>query len=197
MSFEFMRKVCSKFTSEDEILGEFVYRLNVKCASRTRQFEPLFIGHVNDVNAKLAFLASSDIINELTSKHGLKTTTLKEEFEPFKLPVGFAINLGSFMFDHIEDVMQWLVTAGIVQHSYEFHRWVLLKEVPELESGPVVLTLELLSHGFLLWLVSLGVAVLVYFYELLKFKMKRPLRNLVGKWLFLTLLKQRLPFYRT
>ncbi|KAG5668378.1 hypothetical protein PVAND_016318 [Polypedilum vanderplanki] len=93
--------------------------------------------------------------------------TLKQEVKT--LQVGFVFFRNNYFMYLVENVLQRLIDAGILQHSYTYHEEILYKFIFPDEPGPKILSLYDLSHGFIVWLVTCGVAVIVFFGEILVF----------------------------
>jgi hypothetical protein len=67
----------------------------------------------------------------------------------------------------------------------DYHFNSLFKEFePDLDNEPRVLTLDDLSFGFVLWAVSCGVAIVGFFFEFLKFSIRKIVSVSFGLWIF-------------
>ncbi|KAG5668377.1 hypothetical protein PVAND_016317 [Polypedilum vanderplanki] len=93
--------------------------------------------------------------------------TLKQEVNT--LMAGFAFYPNNYFMYLIDRVILRLTDAGILQHFFGYHEEILNKFVYPEEPGPKILSLYDLSHGFIVWLVTCGVAVIVFFGEILVF----------------------------
>lgn len=94
-----------------------------------------------------------------------------------------------FLNDLIVEVMPFLSAAGILQHSVDYHTWILYKKVYfEPPQEPQVLAIDDLSFGFVLWLGSCGISFAAFIFELIHPTLFRLMRKLIGLVIFLMLL---------
>jgi hypothetical protein len=121
-----------------------------------------------------------------------------------KWSLGFLFLKNDIYHELVDHILQRILTAGIIQHSIEYHGYFLFPEEKEIDSkDPKVLALSDLSFGFNIWLIACGVSISVLFCELvypklksLFYLMKTNFKNLVGKMLVLIHLRQILKIYR-
>jgi hypothetical protein len=101
-----------------------------------------------------------------------------------KLQMGMAVPVNNIMFQLAEDVLQHTIPTGIPQYMQKFHQDLLLKIDPIIEDeGPKVLTMKDLSFGFNIILVTLGVSCVVFVLEVIKFQLKIKIRRLVREFI--------------
>lgn len=85
---------------------------------------------------------------------------------------GFFMIRNHFMSHMFFELVDRTITAGIPQHLYEYHKWVMLKRqiqgsARRLIDGPQVLTVPDLSFGFVLWLIACGISAIAFMFEMI------------------------------
>lgn len=111
----------------------------------------------------------------------------------FTSQTSFRMQNSHYLYDIIEDTLQHIIPFGIPKHFSEYHKWFLYGRYDELiDSGPKVLTLEVLSFGFVLWLCACAISFVEFCFELVDIKMRRHFRTLIGFVLFFKLFYLRL-----
>ncbi|KAL7012208.1 hypothetical protein ACKWTF_014690 [Chironomus riparius] len=81
---------------------------------------------------------------------------------------GISMLKNHFLFAATEEVMQKFIPMGLIQHSYDLHNWICLRPIIEPEdTEPIVLTMDELEFGFILWLTVCAVSILGFFCEIL------------------------------
>lgn len=64
--------------------------------------------------------------------------------------------------------MQRFIPMGIIEHRYELHRWMMLRDkVSKPESKLRVLNMYDLAFGFYIWLAACNVSVVGFILELM------------------------------
>jgi hypothetical protein len=103
--------------------------------------------------------------------------------------MGFSTTRNNFLYHLYQEVTQYLSAAGIPQWIIKSHvEWWSHPSGISL-NGPEVLTTEDLSFGFFIWLMSTGVSIVAFGFELLrnyiKLCMKSVFSDMLGLVLFL------------
>lgn len=108
--------------------------------------------------------------------------------------VGIGLPLKHFLYSAVDETLQKIIPTGIVSHLLDYHKWVLYRDGIDFSdvSEPKVLTLNDLSFGFVMWLIACGLSACGYLFEIFVFKMRKRLRVVIGIFLFLNVLQQRL-----
>ncbi|KAG5670801.1 hypothetical protein PVAND_001039 [Polypedilum vanderplanki] len=108
------------------------------------------------------------IVNSICEKKPIK---IHETY--MTIPVGLATESLHFMFENIEDTIQWLIPSGIIKQSEDFYYWVLYgKNHFEIDDGPKILTMSDLSYGFNIWLITCLATIFEFFIEILVHRIK-------------------------
>jgi hypothetical protein len=130
-------------------------------------------------SAKTAYLVDLTMIERIKRECKFEPEILEEVM--YENVVGVRTKLHHYLFSSIADVTQRLVEAGIVQNWYDFLNFVEYRaQVDPEDKSPKVLTLKMLSFGFVIWLSACSVAVAVLFAEIIwcwifgKAEVKRP-----------------------
>lgn len=127
-----------------------------------------------------------DTIANLINKCKCQPKILKQSLLTYQNGISMLQN--HFLFAATEEVVQRLIPMGIIQHSYEFHNWICLRPIVEPdENDPIVLTMDELEFGFIMWLAVCGLAVVGFIVEIIAFR----LQNLVGIGLMARLVAKR------
>jgi hypothetical protein len=106
---------------------------------------------------------------------------------------GFFFYQNNFMFHLVDNVVEALISAGIIQKLKEYHFWFTEgKEKPDEDEGPQVLRVCDLSFGFVIWLIACGISTFAFVIEWLIPRVTHWTRTTVGLVLFLNLLRSRL-----
>ncbi|KAG5668375.1 hypothetical protein PVAND_016316 [Polypedilum vanderplanki] len=119
-------------------------------------------------SSKIAMLASSTLLQIIEFSQLTKWHKLDEILISSLVGLGFKSN--NFFFYTIQKSMQRLIDAGIPQHWLKFHYENFCKFVKEFEDETKILSLSDLSHGFVIWLISCGLAFTVFICEILVWK---------------------------
>ncbi|KAG5669372.1 hypothetical protein PVAND_017259 [Polypedilum vanderplanki] len=97
-----------------------------------------------------------------------KTAIVTEEY--FDLKVRGTCNL----YDVVEETMQWMLQAGIVQYWYAYFHWYNYQRFHIETSQPnKILSMSDLSYGFNIWLIVCGIAIVEFLFELIIGKITR------------------------
>jgi hypothetical protein len=143
---------------------------------------------------KLAFLVmhlSHAYLNS-TARHSLPI--MKDE-RLSKMMV-FDTGRNNMILKQLNRVISRFIPAGIVKHELDYGQWYMLRPFDEELVDPrKILALSDLEFGFVLWLASCSVALLVFFGELLWSRIVKVMENLLKLLEFLRFLKVRMTEY--
>ncbi|KAG5669477.1 hypothetical protein PVAND_017364 [Polypedilum vanderplanki] len=137
-------------------------KMNLKPVSEM-DFAYIYEENVNNDFAKVAFYYN-DIITKVS--YIIKWPVLKEKDITFFFGLSFPLN--HFFYPLTDKVLPWLHSAGIIEHSINFHSDYLQEKADPKIFEPEVLTLSALSYGFYIWLGTLTFSILVFFIEFIK-----------------------------
>ena len=99
----------------------------------------------------------------------------------------------SFIHEALTEILNKIIPAGIPQYLYEFHTEMVFKKYePIVDKRPKVLTIHDLTFGFVLWLAACGISITGFLLEILRLKLRKILRKLIGLWGVLRIFKWRL-----
>ncbi|KAG5671917.1 hypothetical protein PVAND_002086 [Polypedilum vanderplanki] len=147
-------------------------------------FELLRSEQMYNSSAKLAFLTLKITVDETSIHESLfyqnnkDLAVLKEEFGT--IPMIFSVHSNDFFLNHIDSMMKKLLPSGIPQHSYAFKQFMLTdRKKLKFKKVPQVLTVNSLSFGFVIWLIAIGCAVIVFFCEKILHKFTKKKMKLV------------------
>jgi hypothetical protein len=76
-------------------------------------------------------------------------------------PVTFGVTKGSFMIKFANQIIPWFLQAGIIQHLQTYDKVETIYDIEESQ----ILTLEDLDFGFVIWLVTCGLAIIAFVFE--------------------------------
>jgi hypothetical protein len=122
---------------------------------------------LRDSSAKTAYLFTLESIQALKTECGFEPQILEEVM--CEKDVGVVMPPNHYLFSFITDAAQRFVEAGILQWWDDFSKFVIYKlhpTDPEVNE-PHVLTLEILSFGFIIWLSACGLAFVVFLCEII------------------------------
>jgi hypothetical protein len=159
-------------------------------------FDDFILNLHHNHEKRSAFVITNYHLRQLEHLHRISPHVLKDPVISFS--TGFLMMKNHFTSNLISTVTGRFIDMGILQHSLAFANWMLWRPNYEKEPppGPHVLKISDLSFGLYIWLAACGVCLVGYLLEILKFKMRRPIRKLVGLMHFLLLLRERLQHYR-
>jgi hypothetical protein len=124
-------------------------------------------------------------LQEISKNRGI---ILNQRF--FVTSVGLATSNNHFIFPLADDVMQNLISAGIPQHLEKFHIDSILHPYQDDDDAkePIVLSIDDLNFGFIIWLVTSGVSVAAFIFEILTVNSFNLCKFYFGLILFIKLL---------
>jgi hypothetical protein len=122
---------------------------------------------IRDSSAKVAYLFTLNEIENFKAECHFEPPILEEVM--YESALGVFMPLNHYLFSFIENAAQRFVEAGIIQWWYEFSKFVEYHGSfvdPEVKE-PHVLTLRVLSFGFIIWLIACGFAFVVFLCEVI------------------------------
>lgn len=126
---------------------------------------------IEENKPKTAILSNDEMIKVLFSICEKKPIRVEDTM--ISIPKVLMLESLHYMFDVIEETMQWLIPSGIIQHSEDFYYWLVHREkYIDPDDGPKVLTLNDLSYGFIIWLIAISAVIVEFFMEILTHKIK-------------------------
>jgi hypothetical protein len=115
---------------------------------------------------------TDEIFSQTYTELGVSGIRLKEDFLTTFHSISTIRN--HFLFDLVEKTLQNLLSSGIYQQNYNYAIWDRFRQVKEVEdSEPKVLSVEDLKFGFVVWICTCGVSILVFVLELIMKKFVR------------------------
>lgn len=97
------------------------------------------------------------------------------------------------MFQHLNKLLERILPAGIPKYLLDYHMWMLFKKYEGfIDNSPKVLTINDLCFGFVLWLGACGLSIVAFMLEIVRFKLRKIFRILIGLTMFLRILIVRL-----
>lgn len=126
----------------------------------------------------MAFFLQDDHLRNFNFEFKIHAKPLKERLYAVASAITFYRN--NFMLRLTDEVMQGLITGGIPQN---FYKRTLSPIIPEKQNQPTVLKIEDLKFGFIIWLISCGISILFFSFELLwifYLKLLIEIKNLIG-----------------
>lgn len=115
--------------------------------------------------------------------YGFTELKLKERL--INNPLGFSTIRNNFLYHLYEDVTQYLSAAGIPQWMIKVHLewWSHPNAVNP--KGPQVLSINDLSFGFFIWLMTMGLSTAAFGFEFLIYSFGKIFVKFLGLILFL------------
>jgi len=114
-----------------------------------------------------ALLMDTYLMPLIIAKSGFKDSKVLEETF-LSTAEGYCLILGHPLNEAINEIISVLIETGIINHwiSETYHQ-LKAKHFLDLETGPQVLTLNHLFIGFVIWLIALAFAVVVFVIEII------------------------------
>lgn len=104
---------------------------------------------------------------------------------------GIRVYKNNFIYNHIEDVMHWIIPAGIPQKHIKFVFETALWRVDPLPPAPQVFGMKDLEFGFVTWLKACGISIAIFGLELIFGGCKTIFVHIFGVDGFLKILKEK------
>jgi len=170
----------------------FYYRPNIKIVTECQEYAEEYCNNYDKVSQRKAFFMED--IQYSTFNTICRGSALKlKRFRKDTTITALLTYKNSFIYEFLDNLLQKTIPFGIPQHLMSFHYFMLFKYYEVLNvKDPKVLTIDDLSFGFVLWLIACGISVIGFFMELLSFKLRKVLRNFIGLWMLLSILRWRL-----
>lgn len=140
------------------------FRLQIKGFSTIRSLQNTYCTFINNSSKKIAFF----VPHTAASEYDFECKAFGHRLDQilYSTHIGFAVHKNNFIFKLLQNVTQQLIPAGIPQYLAKFFEWSIFKSHTEIiVKSPSVLTLSDLKFGFILWMYSCGVTILVFAYE--------------------------------
>lgn len=170
----------------------FHYRPNIKIVTECQEYAEEYCNNYDKVMQKKAFFMEDiqySTFNTICRGSALKLKGFREDTTITAL----LTNKNSFIYEFLDDFLQKTIPFGIPQYLMSFHYFMLFKHYEVLNvKEPKVLTIDDLSFGFVLWLGACGISLITFLIELFMLKLRRIIRNLIGLWNILAILRWRL-----
>lgn len=129
-------------------------------------------------NSNISFTLSNIDFKTWTSYFMYKPDLLEEPITTESY--GIRMYKNNYMYRHVEDVMQYLIAAGIPQFHDRFFVETGLWRVEPTPDIAYVFRTEDLSFGFVIWLVTCAIATIVFILEVCWTWTKKFVRAMVG-----------------
>ncbi|KAG5674050.1 hypothetical protein PVAND_004039 [Polypedilum vanderplanki] len=137
---------------------------------------------------KFAFFISESYNKKLHKRFGKSLPKMKNE--KLELYASLTLPRNHMMINHMFEILERYITAGIVIHNYESELWFdSILNIEEPIDTRRILALSDLEYGFVLYLIVSLFAILVFIYEINSFKLSKYLRNYFILIPFLRVLK--------
>ncbi|KAL7011989.1 hypothetical protein ACKWTF_014553 [Chironomus riparius] len=127
--------------------------------------------------------------NSICKGAAVKVKNFKGDGE---VPVLYTLS-NSFLYKTLNEILEQMIPAGIPQYLVKYHEENLFGTfVPLVASGPSVLTIEDLTHGFVLWFGACGVSFVSFLLELMCLRASVWLRKLIKLWTLMKFIKSKI-----
>ncbi|KAG5668744.1 hypothetical protein PVAND_016671 [Polypedilum vanderplanki] len=114
---------------------------------------------------KKAIILSNTGIETFYKVCKMQPVLLKENL--LTLPVAMVTFPNHFLFDVINEHTIWLVQAGIPQYWFQYQNWYSFFRHHKIESDELEsINLDSLSFGFIIWLATCGISLIVFAIEI-------------------------------
>ncbi|KAG5667183.1 hypothetical protein PVAND_015178 [Polypedilum vanderplanki] len=90
----------------------------------------------------------------------------------FTIPQGFGMPHNHYLYFVTEDLIKPMFESGILNHMYSYWIWSQSSKTFQDIDWPKVLSLSDLSYGFNIWLITCGFAIIVFFMEIITWKIE-------------------------
>ena len=154
----------------EKFLNLILFRPNILVMAVSEQDKAL-MHNITDSTLKIAYCSYYKILRIYQNHFPSSGGFLKEDLYSFI--TGFMLFHFHFLYELTDETVQALITGGVIQHSFEMEEFSMNHEVYAasmninfLKQKPKVLTVDDLSYGFTLWLLSLMTTLIVFLLEL-------------------------------
>ena len=166
-----------------------ISRIHLKVYNNNVESHQTYCKNYDKTEAKLAFFLENVqfvTLNSICKGAAVKLKNFKGDGE---VPVLYTLS-NSFLYKTLNQILEKMIPAGIPQYLVKFHESNLFGTfVASVASGPSVLTIEDLAHGFVLWLGACGVSFIAFFLELMWFRLIIWFGKFIRLWKLLKFLK--------
>ena len=131
---------------------------------------------MTDQKTQMVSQKSTFEVQELINEFKVQPFKMEENLITLNFGFGFASN--NFMYSLCEDVMRKLIPMGIIKHLLQLYEELDFRK--SLTKVPKVMTIESLSFGIILWLLTCAVSIVCFIVELLYISLKKVVRFVIG-----------------
>jgi hypothetical protein len=143
---------------------------------------------------RFAYLISSWDHKVINAIKGKSLPTLGNE--KLVLKNVLAANKNSIIVKYLDSVYSSFIESGIFAYLVDFDWWVIARPVPfDKRDNRRILSMSDLEFGFVLWIAAASLSLFVFICELLSLFVMRKLRNLIGLFEYLRIVKARMSVY--
>jgi hypothetical protein len=143
---------------------------NVDISRPMDEIKEIYCNNHDNGSARMVFLFNydDDFVPVKMTCGPLGSILDNEENDSASYLVGINVDRNNIVFEVYREVMTRIISTGIPQHlRNDFHTLEQLSYPVPADSEPEVLSLTSLEFGFVIWLISLTVAVVPFICELL------------------------------
>ncbi|KAG5679482.1 hypothetical protein PVAND_009047 [Polypedilum vanderplanki] len=147
-----------------------------------------------DTKSKYAFFVNTHIHAILNSTFKNSLPVMKNERITKQSTISMIER--TFITQLIDDTINKLMPSGILQHENDYSMWYMHRPVDvEVKDPRRILSMFDLEFGFVIFLGFLGLSIVVFICELHALYLKRQLRNLLGLYEFIRVIREKLKDY--
>lgn len=171
------RKKVKKYFKKNELkFLKIIFFRPRTTLKKTSEIIEMYIKSIKDDRRRLAFFMPDIIQRQLYDVFKIRGIILKQRF--FVTNVGLSLTSNHFMYPLANDVMRNLISGGIAQYLEKYHTDLVYPYYYEEEAKePIVLNIEDLSFGFVIWLVTSGISFVIFIYEILSVRYSKGLNS--------------------
>ncbi|KAG5666110.1 hypothetical protein PVAND_017729 [Polypedilum vanderplanki] len=145
-------------------------------------------------STKYAFLVSEEAHNVLNAT--LQKSLPMMQNDRFYKMMEIIVPKSSILFQHLDDLIIWLIPSGILEFLENVRRWYQYRPLEEDIKDPRrILSISDLEFGFVIFLVSLFLAIVVFICELRVYFLKKHFEIFIGIVAFLRVVREKLTKY--
>lgn len=116
---------------------------------------------LSDTSTKTAIAVKAEYVSLIKHKCHKQPIFLEKGYQ--EVISGIGLWSRYYLIDKLEIIVNRLTEAGILLQQSNFIHFIRFRDWVQVdEKEPQVLTLETLSFGFVLWLISIGIAILIF-----------------------------------
>ncbi|KAG5680218.1 hypothetical protein PVAND_009743 [Polypedilum vanderplanki] len=132
--------------------------------------------HLLKDEPKTAIVTCNEIDRSVFLGCNIKPIRIKETV--FTIPSGFGMQRNHYLYEVIEEVLKPMIESGILKHMSDYSFWLFSRRYNENKTWPKVLALGDLSYGFNIWLITCSFAIVVFFWEIITWRIKKRKKSL-------------------